>query len=105
MSTQQGIQIQSQRVAKLVSIPKPTLCDDYILVKTKAVALNPADYNIMARGTGNPGSLIGCDFAGVVEAVGKNVSQRLKPSDRVAGVVHGGKSSLPSHQSNPVPLQ
>ncbi|EAU38558.1 protein TOXD [Aspergillus terreus NIH2624] len=55
----------------------PTLRDDYILVKTVSVALNPTDWkHIKYRAP--PGTVIGCDYAGVVEAVGKNVKKSFK---------------------------
>lgn len=40
--------------------------DDYILIKVKAVALNPTDWKHIAF-ISPPGSKIGCDYAGIVE--------------------------------------
>lgn len=69
----------------------PTLRDDYILVKTVSVALNPTDWkHIKYRAP--PGTVIGCDYAGVVEAVGKNVKKSFNKGDRVCGFVHGGNA-------------
>lgn len=39
---------------------------------------------------GPPCSIIGCDFAGVVEEVGSEAVSDWKVGDRIAGVVHGG---------------
>lgn len=39
---------------------------------------------------GVPGSVVGCDFSGVVAKVGRNVSTP-KVGDHVAGFVHGGQ--------------
>ena len=41
---------------------------------------------------GVPGSILGCDFSGVVVKVGKNVSTP-KVGDHVAGFVHGAMYS------------
>lgn len=73
--------------------PLPKLRDDYILVKTEAVALNPTDWKHVAFGIGAEGGLVGCDFAGTVVEVGKAVTKAWKKGDRLAGVAHGGNSS------------
>ncbi|KAK5045050.1 hypothetical protein LTR84_010198 [Exophiala bonariae] len=71
----------------------PKLRDDYILVKTEAVALNPTDWKHVAFGLGAEGGLVGCDFAGTVIEVGNAVTKGWKKGDRLAGVNHGGNSS------------
>jgi NADPH:quinone reductase-like Zn-dependent oxidoreductase len=93
MSTQRAIVHESKDVAVLkTDVPLPKLTgDDWILVKTKAVALNPTDWKNIATATA-PGSIAGCDYAGTVTEVGKNVTD-LKVGDRVAGFVRGGKST------------
>lgn len=79
-------------VLKPISIPR--LRDDYILVRTVAVALNPTDWTTLdARG--NDGTLVGCDYAGIVEEVGKAVTRDFKKGDRVAGFGHGGNDANP----------
>ncbi|OCK73716.1 oxidoreductase-like protein [Lepidopterella palustris CBS 459.81] len=88
MSTNKAIVHKSAGVAELISAPIPTLRDDYINVKTKAVALNPTDWKSLHSRT-VPGALSGCDYSGIVEEVGKAVTNGLKPGDRVAGFVHG----------------
>ncbi|KAM4056692.1 zinc-binding dehydrogenase [Hirsutella rhossiliensis] len=74
--------------------PRPTLRDDYLLVKTHAIALNPTDWK-HAELTQTPGVLLGCDYAGVVEEVGPKVTKPFKKGDRVMGFVHGGNSAEP----------
>ncbi|PWY83577.1 zinc-binding oxidoreductase [Aspergillus heteromorphus CBS 117.55] len=69
----------------------PTLRDDYILVKTVSVALNPTDWKHIAF-LAPEGSLIGCDYAGIVEEVGKNVKKPFKKGDRITGFAHGGNA-------------
>jgi NADPH:quinone reductase-like Zn-dependent oxidoreductase len=75
-------------MAKLVTdAPIPKVRPDYVIVKNVAVALNPADWkhiDFMAQ----KGAIVGCDYAGIVDKVGPNVSH-LKKGDRVAGFVHG----------------
>ncbi|XEV01249.1 hypothetical protein FSHL1_006536 [Fusarium sambucinum] len=70
-------------------VPIPTISSNEILVKVKAVALNPTDFKhldvISPRNC-----IIGCDYAGVVHEVGDSVKTKWKVGDRVAGAVHGG---------------
>ena len=81
-------------VLSLEKIEKPAPADDEVLVKVHAAAANPLDWHYM-RGTpyimridagfGRPKiTRLGVDFAGTVEAVGKNVT-RFRPGDEVFG--------------------
>ncbi|RAL15181.1 zinc-binding alcohol dehydrogenase family protein [Aspergillus homomorphus CBS 101889] len=95
MSTQNAVVVTSPKVADLVTDrPIPTLRDDCILVKTVSVALNPTDWKHVAY-LAPPGVLVGCDYAGIVEAVGKNAGQRFQKGDRVCGFVHGANAVQP----------
>ncbi len=88
----------SPDVVKLEDVPKPTLEDDRILVKVHAASVNPLDWHYMRGkpyvmrpdvGMGAPEDIhLGVDFAGTVEAVGKNVTQ-FKPGDEVFGGADG----------------
>ena len=80
---------------KLEDVEKPVPQDDQILVKIHAVSVNPYDWHFVegtpyvmrAMGVGlrKPKDIqLGVDFAGTVEAVGKNVTQ-FKPGDEVFG--------------------
>ncbi|KAH7074142.1 oxidoreductase-like protein [Paraphoma chrysanthemicola] len=97
MSTQKAVVHVSEGVSELkTGIPIPKLPgDNWIIVKTKAVALNPTDWKNVDRAN-SPGATVGCDYAGVVEEVGKGV-QGLKVGDRVAGFARGGD---PADHSN-----
>ena len=81
-------------VLQLKDIEKPTPKENEILVKVRAVSLNPADsvYSGRARivtGLRKPKSTrFGIDYAGTVEAVGKDVT-RFKPGDEVFGSKNG----------------
>jgi D-arabinose 1-dehydrogenase-like Zn-dependent alcohol dehydrogenase len=75
--------------AVLKAIPVPQVPDDYILVRTVAIALNPTDWTTLDA-VGDPGTIMGCDYAGIVEEIGKSVQKTFKKGDRVAGFGHGG---------------
>ena len=95
MSTQKAVVITIPKKAELVkNRPLPALRDDYIFVKTEAVALNPTDWKYVTYNS-LPGCLIGCDYAGVVVEVGKAVKRPFKKGDRVCGCAHGGNSMNP----------
>ncbi|CAH0044396.1 unnamed protein product [Clonostachys solani] len=70
-------------------VPKPIISPDEILVKVRAVALNPTDFKHIDA-IAWPGTIIGCDFAGEVVEVGANATGSWSVGDRVAGAVHGG---------------
>ena len=90
----------SPDVLEFGDFEKPAPADNEVLVKVQAAAVNPLDWHymrgspyIMRLGTGlgapkNTG--LGVDFAGTVEAVGRNVKQ-FKPGDEVFG---GGRGAF-----------
>ncbi|KAM5343773.1 hypothetical protein ACJ41O_012310 [Fusarium nematophilum] len=84
-----GKSIGGQGGRVLDNVPIPTISSDEILVKVKAVALNPTDFKHLDV-ISPPHSIIGCDFAGVVDKVGDAANSKWKVGDRVAGAVHGG---------------
>lgn len=88
-ATTKAIVIVEKGKAEIQDVPMPALRDEWILVKVKAVAINPTDWKHIDYGGADPGSKSGCDYAGVVEAVGSKVT-RFKKGDRIAGSVHGG---------------
>ncbi|KAB8227954.1 hypothetical protein ETB97_006742 [Aspergillus alliaceus] len=95
MSFQKAVAITAPQVATLVTDrPLPKLRDDYILVKTVSVGLNPTDWKHIAF-LAPPGVLVGCDYSGIVEAVGKDVSKKFSKGDRVCGCVHGANAVQP----------
>ena len=81
-------------VLKLADILKPVANDNQVLVRVHACSVNPYDWHfirgtpyIMRLGVGlrKPKDVrLGIDFAGTVEAAGKNVTQ-YKPGDEVWG--------------------
>ncbi|UNI21205.1 hypothetical protein JDV02_007215 [Purpureocillium takamizusanense] len=95
-TTQKAVVIQGPGVAKLVTDrPIPRLRDDYILVKTAAVALNPTDWKHIQSRVRRAGPLVGCDYAGVVERVGPKVTKGFRPGDRICGMAHGSNAVEP----------
>lgn len=62
--------------------------DDWVLVRIKAVAINPTDWKHVAWGAADIGCRVGCDYSGVVEEVGGNVTNFQK-GDRICGWIHG----------------
>jgi NADPH:quinone reductase-like Zn-dependent oxidoreductase len=83
---------------KLEDIEKPVPNDDQVLVKVRAASVNPYDWHfiegtpkIMRLGVGlrkPKDTRLGGDVAGLVEAVGRNVTQ-FKPGDEVFGLCNG----------------
>ncbi|OOF92792.1 hypothetical protein ASPCADRAFT_509191 [Aspergillus carbonarius ITEM 5010] len=71
----------------VVNRPPPILRDDYILVKIVSVALNPTDWKTVLRS--NPTVTVGCDYSGIVEAIGPDVKKAFRVGDRICGTIHG----------------
>lgn len=78
---------------RLVDLPRPDPAADEVLIRTRAVGLNGSDWEITTGyplysrifGTFRPRiSTLGSDVAGVVEAVGPDVT-KFKTGDRVFG--------------------
>ncbi|KAI7325863.1 GroES-like protein [Hortaea werneckii] len=87
-----AIKVVENGKAELQEVPVPKLKDDYVLVKVKAVALNPTDWKHIDK-LAIPGHTVGCDFAGVVEEIGPKVKKDWKKGDRIAGFTHGVNSA------------
>ena len=87
-------------VVRVEEVDQPVLTDDRVLVRVRASSLNKADWHqlrgwprflrpVTRDGVRRPKSpLFGTDFAGVVEAVGKDVTD-LAPGDEVFGGRNG----------------
>ena len=83
-------------VLKVEDVEKPVPNDNQVLVKVRANSVNPLDLTIRGLWLLRPISgmrkpkdtRLGVDYAGTVEAVGKNVAQ-FKPGDEVFGGKNG----------------
>src|SRR5437763_10537627 len=87
-------------VVRVEEVAQPALEDDRVLVRVRASSLNKLDWHelrgwprflrpVTRNGLLRPKSaLFGADFAGVVEAVGKDVTD-LAPGDEVLGTRNG----------------
>ena len=94
---------------KLQDIEKPTPADDQVLVRVRAVAVNPLDGHgirgmLLARVFGGglrkpKESRVGVDYSGIVEAVGKNVAQ-YKVGDEVFGGRNGAMAQYVSARAD-----
>jgi NADPH:quinone reductase-like Zn-dependent oxidoreductase len=89
----------SPDVLRIEEVDKPVPNDNQLLVKVRAVSINPLDWHFMegtpyimrAMGVGllKPAlERFGVDYSGTVEAVGKSVTQ-FKPGDDVFGGKNG----------------
>jgi NADPH:quinone reductase-like Zn-dependent oxidoreductase len=84
----------SPDVLKLENVAKPVPDDNQVLVKVRAASVNPLDWHymegtpyVMRLGVGlrkPKETRLGVDYAGTIEAVGKNVTE-FKPGDEVFG--------------------
>ena len=81
-------------VLRVATVEKPVPGDDQVLVRVRAAAINPLEWHFM-RGTPYIARMsmglrvpettrLGVDYSGVVEAVGRNVTE-FKPGDEVFG--------------------
>jgi NADPH:quinone reductase-like Zn-dependent oxidoreductase len=83
----------SPDVLQFKDVDTPTPTEDEVLIKVRAASLNAADFeiqrgSILTRIGGGPlrpkNKIPGTDVAGVVEAIGANITQ-LQPGDEVMG--------------------
>ncbi|KAL5590252.1 hypothetical protein FOBRF1_013809 [Fusarium oxysporum] len=74
------------------TVPQPASGE--VRIKVEAVALNPIDWKMLDRRALAEPTVLGCDFAGVVESVGESV-ERFKVGDGVAGMIQGGNTLRP----------
>ena len=74
----------------------PALRRSYMIVKVVAVAVNPADNLVIDYQLAVPGTLLGCDYAGVVVQVGEDVERDFKKGDRVCGATRPADLGMPS---------
>jgi NADPH:quinone reductase-like Zn-dependent oxidoreductase len=100
-------------VLRMEEFPKPVPASDEVLVHVRAAAANPLDYHYMKgfwpmrpmTGIRRPKRITcGVDFAGVVEAAGRNVLH-IKPGDEVFGCARGSFGEYVSAPESKVALK
>ncbi|KAF5348206.1 hypothetical protein D9758_014643 [Tetrapyrgos nigripes] len=70
-----------------IAVPQPG--PEQVLVKVIVAAQNPTDWKTVINFK-RKGNVVGCEFAGVVALVGKNVkAEQVQVGQRVTGCVHG----------------
>src|SRR5437764_7271982 len=77
-------------ILKIEEIEKPVPNDNQLLIRVRAASVNPLDLTIRGAWPLRPitgmrkpkDTRLGVDYAGIVEAVGKNVTN-FKPADEV----------------------
>ncbi|RFU75760.1 hypothetical protein TARUN_6519 [Trichoderma arundinaceum] len=90
---------RGQGKAAIEELPLPKLREGHVLVKTKAVSINPTDWKSLH--SDNPKSIglrLGCDFSGEVVALGPGVTN-FKVGDRIAGINPGANVLEPEDGS------
>lgn len=87
----------SPEVLRLEDVPRPKCGDDGVLVRVRAASVNSWDWdNLVGAAQARPMSgwlkprrrILGADVAGVVEEIGRNVTQ-YRPGDEVLGDLSG----------------
>ncbi|MEZ2443528.1 NAD(P)-dependent alcohol dehydrogenase [Chitinophaga sp. RCC_12] len=91
-------QYGSVDVLHSVEVNKPVPGKEQMLVKVKAVGINPLDWKIimgevkLVTGKKFPKS-VGCDFSGTIESIGQDI-QKFKIGDDVFGVINPFKEGV-----------
>lgn len=91
-------QYGSVDVLHSVEVNKPISDKQQILIKVKAVSINPIDWKILMgevkliSGKKFPKS-VGCDFSGTIESIGPDI-QKFKVGDDVFGVINPFKEGV-----------
>ncbi|KAH8103529.1 GroES-like protein [Cristinia sonorae] len=86
--TMKAVITTAEKSIAVQEVPVPEISENEILVKTTAIAQNPADWKLVKYMT-VPGTIVGLDFAGVVVKVGSAVTSPAVGT-KVAGFVIGG---------------
>lgn len=88
--TMKAVVIEGKEAVIKNNISLPEYPSTYILVKSKAVSGNPTDWKHIEYGIGPQGSIVGCDVAGEIVSMGKDVdTNKFKLGDKVFSFAHG----------------
>lgn len=95
--TQRAIKIVAPgRIAAVDGVSIPAIGSDEVLVEVKAIAINPFDGK-SAELSPTHMATVGCDYSGIVIAVGNDMGKAVKVGDGVCGFVFGNN---PYRQDN-----
>ncbi|KAI3343199.1 GroES-like protein [Ustulina deusta] len=95
MATAKALVLTAKGKADIRELPLPK---GHILVKVRAVGINPTDWkSIDEADSSRFGSRSGCDFAGEVVEVGPGVTKDIKKGDRSCGFVFGASWHAPDN--------
>ncbi|TRX97742.1 hypothetical protein FHL15_001497 [Xylaria flabelliformis] len=98
MASNKAVVIVEKGKAGIKELPLPKLNPGYILVKVRAVGINPTDWkSIDGAQADRFGARSGCDYAGEVVEVGPGVTKDIKKGDRSAGFVFGASWNTPDN--------
>ncbi|KAI1311388.1 GroES-like protein [Xylaria venustula] len=97
-TTGEALVITGKGKVEIKELPLPKLKEGQILVKVRAVGINPTDWKSIDNADPEKfGSRSGCDFAGEVVEVGPGVTKDIKKGDRSAGFVFGAGRHAPEN--------
>ncbi|KAI1813316.1 GroES-like protein [Poronia punctata] len=98
MSTAKALIFAGPDKAEIREVPHPEIGQGELLVKTRAVAINPTDWKSLSKaGEKWFGTRLGCDLTGEVVEVGPGVTRDIKKGDRTAGFVFGASTTRPDN--------
>jgi len=89
--TVRAVVVQENKTTAVQEVPIQTPGENEILVRVRAIAINPTDWK-HTKWLTKAATYIGCDFAGEVVQVGPNPKTNIKVGDKVASSVRGGVS-------------
>ncbi|KAI2635420.1 GroES-like protein [Xylaria nigripes] len=94
MATTKAVVLVAKGKAEVRDLPMPKVSQGQMLVKVKAVGLNPTDWKSIDQVDEKRfGSRCGCDYAGEVVEAGAGIA--FKKGDRVSGVLFGANPNTP----------
>lgn len=88
--------MEGEKAVLSEKVALPPLGSGKLLVKNKAVSLNPTDWKHVAYKIAPKGSIIGCDVAGEIVKLGPDVTD-FSVGEIVYGIVHGGSVKHPEN--------
>ncbi|ODQ80692.1 hypothetical protein BABINDRAFT_160927 [Babjeviella inositovora NRRL Y-12698] len=95
-TTYRAATISGDKIA-VSAVPMPSYDSNSLVVRVRAAAGNPTDWKHITFGLGPQGSIVGCDVAGEVVALGANAARSFKLGDAVFSAIHGSSVLHPEN--------